>query len=33
MRELMRRTEPDADRLGRLRQVRDRWQDEDGEGE
>ncbi|MFM9499738.1 hypothetical protein ACKI1Q_39890 [Streptomyces galilaeus] len=31
MRELTRRTEPDADRLNRLRQVRDRWQNEDGE--
>ncbi|MEU6610271.1 YrzE family protein [Streptomyces shenzhenensis] len=33
MRELLRRTAPDADRLNRLRQVRDRWRDEDGEAE
>ncbi|MEU6578195.1 hypothetical protein [Streptomyces sp. NPDC046805] len=32
MRELLRRTEPDADQLNRLRKVRDRWrEDEDGE--
>ena len=29
----MRRAEPDADRLNRLRRVRDGWQDEDGEDE
>ncbi|MER5913021.1 hypothetical protein ABT124_21595 [Streptomyces sp. NPDC001982] len=32
MRELLRRTAPDADQLNRLRQVRDRWRD-DGEDE
>ncbi|MBO4258685.1 hypothetical protein [Streptomyces griseorubiginosus] len=31
MRELMRRTEPDADQINRLGRVRERWQDEDGE--
>ncbi|MCT9010297.1 hypothetical protein [Streptomyces rhizosphaerihabitans] len=33
MQEQLRRTEPEADRLNRLRQVRDRWRDEDGEDE
>ncbi|MGW7127927.1 hypothetical protein ACWGIA_06220 [Streptomyces bobili] len=31
MRELTRRAEPDADRLNRLRQTRERWRNEDGD--
>jgi hypothetical protein len=31
MRELTRRAEPDADRLNRLRQMRERWRNEDGD--
>jgi hypothetical protein len=33
MRELLRHTGSDADRLNRLRQVRERWLAEDGEDE
>jgi hypothetical protein len=33
MRELLRQNAPDDDRVNRLRQVRERWDNEDGEEE